>query len=129
MNAIERSKTEYLQVIHEYAKHHKIVIYGAGINGHRLFKLLMKEHITIDSFAVTSATLNVKDIKGVQVKNISWWDGQYDEEYVFLIGVAGTNGAKIHNELEKRHIRNIVDAPEYFEIFILLSFQLSIMIL
>lgn len=118
MNAIEKSKTEYLQAINDYAKRHRIVIYGAGINGHRLFKLLSNEHIAVDSFAVTDASLNVKTIQEVPVRGISWWDDKKKEEFVFLIGVAGANGATIRTELEKRHIKNIIDVPKYFDIFL-----------
>lgn len=117
MKVIEKSKAEYLQTIQEYAKQHKIVIYGAGINGHRLFRLLTNEHIVVDSFAVTDSSLNVREIQGVSVRDISWWDANNDE-YVFLIAVAGENGAIIRMELENHHFRHIIDVPKYFDIFL-----------
>ena len=118
MTVIEKSKNEYLKAIHEYAKHHKIVIYGAGINGHRLFKLLSSEHVVVDSFAVTQSSLNVNAIQEIPVRDISWWQENDNEEYVFLIGVSGTNGSIIRAELEKHHISNVVDVPKYFDIFL-----------
>lgn len=118
MNTIEESKNKYLQIIHDYAKTHKIVIYGAGINGHKLLKLLTNEHIRIDSFAVTNTSLNVKFIQGISVRDISYWDERNTEEYAFLIGAAGTNSTVISAELKKRKIKNIIEVPKYFEIFL-----------
>jgi len=118
MTVIEKSKTEYLKAIRGYANHHKIVIYGAGINGHRLFKLLSSEHIDVDSFAVTKSSLNVKSVLGIPVRDISWWQENNNEEYVFLIGVSGTNSSVIRSELEKRQISNVIDVPKYFDIFL-----------
>ena len=118
MNVIERSKKEYLQTIDEYAKNHRIIIYGAGINGHRLFKLLSNEHIAVDSFAVTNSSLNVKAVHGIPVRDISWWQENDNEEYAFVIGVSGTNGTAILAELKKRHISNVIDIPKYFDIFL-----------
>ena len=91
-------------------EYQRIVIYGAGIYGQNLYKLLKNNGVYPDFFCVTDTEYNLPEINSLPVRAFE----DFDEKTLFLIGVSNPVATIIANELRKRRF-SYIPIPLYWD--------------
>lgn len=109
---LEHIKKRYINEIEKYiSAGYKIVIYGAGVFGMRLFRLLDSYNIKIEAIAVTNLNYNRDKMYGVQVYSLDDLASSR-EKYVYLLAIKPISQLVLENELNNRGILNYIKLPE-----------------
>lgn len=112
--AVETEKTRYIaHVMKHAAMYDDIVIYGAGIYGRGLYRLLSDNGIRVKAFCVTKDVFNLSNIEGIPIHKI---DDFSNDRHLFLIAAAPPVNQQILAELDKRGFsKHAIDVPEHVD--------------
>lgn len=114
---LDNIKNEYMNTIHNYLeKGYRVVIYGAGMYGMKIVRMLKNHDIPIEAIGVTEKKYNRDSILGIQVHTIDDLINK-KQKYVYLLAIKPSSQGILEREMRTRDVDSYIKLPKYAEEF------------